>query len=213
MAASLVHDVSEFCNVQGSAVYLCSQDVEGAFDNIPFPVLFHCASNVLPDLCWRVMYYWYSQMRIYVSWNNHLGPSIKVQLGTRQGCLTSPLLFNAFYQELVDKLSECKTGININGRTYNVFVYADDLLLASLTTTGLQDLINIAVSHITDRGLKFNPQKTVCMTYGKSHFTCPPHWEINNVGLAVKHRLDYLGTVLSKDNGKEHASSRIKSSN
>ena len=44
-------------------------------------------------------------------------------------------------------------------------------------------------------------------------FTCSPHWEINNVGLAVKHRLDYLGTVLSKDNGKEHASSRIKSSN
>ena len=150
MAASLVHDVSEFCNAQGSTVYLCSLDAEGAFDNIPFPVLFHCASNVLPDLCWRVMYYWYSQMRIYVRWNNHLGPSIKVQRGTRQGGLTSPLLFNAFYQELVDKLSECKTGININGRTYNVFVYADDLLLASLTTTGLQNLIDIAVSHITD---------------------------------------------------------------
>ena len=65
MAASLVHDVSEFCNAQGSTVYLCSLDAEGAFDNIPFPVLFHCASNVLPDLCWRVMYYWYSQMRIY----------------------------------------------------------------------------------------------------------------------------------------------------
>ena len=110
-------------------MYLCSLDMEGAFDNIPFPVLFHCASNVQPDLCWRVMYYWYSQMRIYIRWNNHLGPP----------------LFNAFYQEPVDKFSECKTGININGRTYNVFVYADDLLLASLTTTGLQDLIDIAV--------------------------------------------------------------------
>ena len=51
------------------------------------------------------------------------------------------------------------------------------------------------------------------MTYGKSPFTCSPHWEIDNAGLATQHGLDYLGTVLSKDNGKEHASSRIKSSN
>ena len=40
-----------------------------------------------------------------------------------------------------------------------------------------------------------------------------PQWEINNVGLVFIHGLDYLGTVLSKDNGKEHASARIKSSN
>ena len=45
----LVHDVSEYCMSVGSSVFLCSLDVEGAYDGIPHSVLFHCAGSVLPD--------------------------------------------------------------------------------------------------------------------------------------------------------------------
>ena len=80
-------------------------------------------------------------MRIQIRWNNKLSSEISVERGTRQGGLTSPLIFNAFYQDLVQKLqNNSQHGIVINGITYNVFAYADDLLLASTTVTGLQHL-------------------------------------------------------------------------
>ena len=73
MATSLVHDVCALLNAQGSPVYLCSLDVEGAFDSLPHSLLFDCVSGILPDISWRIFYYWYTNMRVQVKWNNRLG--------------------------------------------------------------------------------------------------------------------------------------------
>jgi hypothetical protein len=213
MAASVANDVSELFNSQGSTVFLCSLDAEGAFDALPHSVLFDCVSKVLPDHCWAMLYHWYSYMHVHVKWNNELGPRIDVQRGTRQGGLTSPLIFNVFYQELVEILKSCKTGIIIDGVTYNVFCYADDLLLASATATGLQNLIDIAVTHITKRGLRFNPQKTTCVIYGKDYFKRKPMWDIDGCPLAIKEQVKYLGTILGRKSGHSHVDMRVSASN
>ena len=80
-------------------------------------------------------------------------------LSTRQGGLTSPMLFNVFYQKLVHLLSTRYSGITINNETYNVFCYADDIILASLSKAGLQQLIDTVSSFIKAGGLNFNPSK------------------------------------------------------
>ena len=67
-----------------------------------------------------------------------------INKGTRQGGLSSPFLFNLMYQDIVNELSEMNVGISINNTTYNTFCYADDLLLCSLTISGLQKLIDRA---------------------------------------------------------------------
>ena len=144
---------------------------------------------------------------------NQLGPAVAVQRGTRQGGLTSPLLFNVFYQELVDKLSKVKSGIMIGARTYNVFAYADDLLLASTTVSGLQELINISVSHISERGLKFNPQETVCVRYTKKPFVTSPSWNMEGIPLEIMEEVKYLGTILGQSGGKAHVESRVSAAN
>ena len=56
MAVSLTQDVISYCVKRGSPIYACSLDAEGAFDAIPHPVLFDKAIDVLPDVCWRLMY-------------------------------------------------------------------------------------------------------------------------------------------------------------
>ena len=67
-----------------------------------------------------------------------------VERGTRQGGLSFPLLFNMFYRDLIEQLDSMDCGVTINKQRYNVFCYADDVLLASTTPTGLQKLINTA---------------------------------------------------------------------
>ena len=156
VAKSLVHDISEYCKSMGSTVFMCSLDAEAAYDAIPHSILFDCTSKVL-------------------------NPCIKVSKGLRQGGLTSLTMFNLFYRPLIDSLASSESGIIINNRKHNVFCYADVLLLTNTTVTGLQSLIDQAVSYVSDRGLNFNPAKTICMTYGKNPFRCEPEWNISGI--------------------------------
>ena len=147
MATALVNDVVSYTNTRGSTVYTCSLDAEGAFDVIPHCVIFEKVSPVLPEHCWHIMVNWYNRLTVQVKWCQKLSTKIDVCIGTRQGGISSPFLFNIFYQDLVEKLSKCSGGILINNDTYNVFCYADDLILTSLSVTGLQELIDTANSY------------------------------------------------------------------
>ena len=149
-------------------------------------------------------------MSVNVKWRSQL--EVRVKRGTSQRGLTSPQLFNLFHQKLITKNGECSFGIVIQGRQY-VFCYADNLLLASTTVTGLQALIDLAVSHVNDRGVRFNPEKTTCMTYGPNPFTTLPKWNINGVTLPVEDNIKYLGAILDQSDGLTHAQQRTSKGN
>ena len=54
---------------------------------------------------------------------------------------------------------------------FNVFFYADNILIYSTSVTGLQNLIESAVKYVSGHGLRFNPKKTkVC------HIRWKPFW-------------------------------------
>ena len=131
-AISLAHDVSMYCTQKGSQMYVCSLDAEGAFDAIPHPVLFSKTMNILSDMSWRLLYFWYAKIKVKIKWNG-FSEDILIGKGTRQGGLTLPLLFNLFYEPLVDILSKLDGGVSIGKHKYNIFCYADDILLASTT--------------------------------------------------------------------------------
>ncbi len=209
-ATTLLNDVIAYSTTQGSTVYTCSLDAEGAFDAIPHSVLFDKASQVLPDHCWRAMYNWYADLTVRIKWKDQLSPTISVNIGTRQGGLSSPFLFNIFYQDLVEELSGITNGICIDGRNYNVFCYADDIMLTSLTSTGLQVLIDTANRYITEHGLRFNPNKTTCTTFGTNYLQPSPIWHILNTPLTETDHVTYLGTILSNSTAP-HINSRVKS--
>jgi hypothetical protein len=213
MAATVVHDISSYCVSKGSCVFMCSLDAEGAFDAIPIAVLLYKAMDVIPDHCWNILYYWYYNMSVQIGWANLVGKSIPVERGTRQGGLSSPLLFNLFYEELVSNLNSAECGVTIGEHHFNVSCYADDLLLCSLTVSGLQKLINYADEYISGHGLRFNPSKTICMVYGKHWLTSDPKWTIKNEQLTNRDSITYLGTVLDGSHiktGTKHTDSRIR---
>ena len=54
--------------------------------------------------------------------------------------------------------------------SFNTFCYADDILLCSLTVTGLQRMIDIANEYVSSHGLSFNPMKTECILFGGCSF-------------------------------------------
>ena len=210
MATALACDVIRYCLRKGLPTFLCSLDAEGAFDFIPHSVLLYKAINKVPDHCWTVMYSWYRNISVQIRWAGVTSKPIKVERGTRQCGLASPFLFNLFYQQLIDSLSDSEAGVTIGGATYNVYCYADDILLASTSASGLQCRINIAVNYVMSHGLRFNPNKTVCMIRGQNPFTSIPSWSIEGIQLALSDKLPYLGSSIDNCRGASHADMRIR---
>jgi hypothetical protein len=208
-AIALVHDVCNFCATNGTPIHLCSLDAEGAFDAIPHAILLMKAANLIPDPYWRVLLAWYKKMHVSICWNGCTTSPIPVERGTRKGGLSSPLLFNLLYRDMVTELNSADCGVTIQDSNFNVFCYADDLLLASTTTTGLQQLIDIADRYIKGHGLRFNPAKTCCMTFGKHHLASPPRWAIDGCSLSTEDSITYLGAIIQHDKGEAHAQRRI----
>ena len=207
MAVTLTHDVISHCNARGSPVYCCSLDAEGAFDALPHSVLLHKAVDIVPDHMWATLVYWYARLKVQVKWLDFLASPIPVLKGTRQGGLSSPFLFNIFYKDLVTKLNNKSCGIRIFGQNYNVFCYADDLLLMSLTTSGLQQLIETANATITAQALRFNASKTTCTAHGLRSMMPPTEWTLNGTQLSCQSDLAYLGVTL---NASSHVEQRTK---
>ena len=210
MAAALAHDLGSYCVDSGSPVYYCSLDAEGAFDALLHPILLKKAIGVLPDLSWRVLHFWYSHMSVCIKWKSCLSEAIVIERGTRQGGLSSPILFNLFYKGLIDTLQSISCGIHINNVNFNTICYADDILLCSTTVTGLQKMINIASDYIHKHGLRFNPHKTSCLIMGANPFVTPPIWTMEGETLNIETQISYLGTVLGKKCGTSHCESRIR---
>ena len=177
----------------------------GAFDALPHSILFAKAKSIIPDHFWRILVFWYGKLSGYIKWNGSISKPFTICKGTRQGGLTSPFLFNIFYEDMVSNLSSASGGITIDSMNYNVFCYADDILLTSTTITGLQKLIDIAKCY----GLKFNAGKTQCVTFGKPCFD-NAKWYLNKKELNQVDNITYLGAILS-DNNKTHVRSRISS--
>ena len=70
-------------------------------------------------------------------------------------------------------------------------------MLASLTVTGLQTMINVANRYITEHGLQFNPKKTECVIFGRSTLHPHPELELNGTKLTETDSVTYLGVTLS----------------
>jgi len=211
MSIALAHDVCELSLNSGSPLFLCSLDAEGAFDAIPHEVLFSKTIDNMPLMSWKVMVTWYSHIKVNILIGSHLDVTpIYIKCGTRQGSLTSPLMFNMIYRDLIKTVNSSEHGVYINGVNYNVFNYADDLLLACTTSTGLQALINTSVQSIRAEGLDFNPKKTVCSIYGMNPLISEPKWHIDDVSLQVNDSITYLGAVLGRNASTSHAHVRIR---
>ena len=88
--------------------------------------------------------------------------------GVRQGCISSPYLFNLYAEYIMRNagLNETQAGIKIAGRNINNLRYADDTTLMAESEEELKSLLMKAKEESEKVGLKLNIQKTKIMASG-----------------------------------------------
>lgn len=100
-------------------------------------------------------------------------------LGLPQGCVLSPVLFNAFIDDIVEY---------IEPRLRNkILIYADDILLISTIPSEIENIIRQVEKHSRDNNYKLNPTKCKIMT------NCTSELRICGSILERVSKIKYLG--------------------
>ena len=125
----------------------------------------------------------------------------KTGKGVRQGCTSSPCLFN-FYAEYIMRnagLEEAQAGLKIAGRNINNLRYVDDTILMTESEEELKGLLMKVKKESEKAGLKLNIQKTKTMV--SSPITS---WQIDEETMETVTDLIFLGSKITADGDCSH---------
>jgi hypothetical protein len=118
---------------------------------------------------------------------------IPCNVGVKQGDVLSPNLFNLFLHDLPDFISGDLSAPIVGQTPINSLLYADDLLIFSLTAEGLQQSLSKLGAYCKDWGLEINLDKTKIIKFCKSGRRCSDTFVINDTLIKCVHNYKYLG--------------------
>ncbi len=191
--------IDKYVKKMKKPLYTCFVDFQKAFDRVWHNALFYKLKTMgVSDKFYAIIKSMYSQTEMAVRVGSTLTSMFPSNIGIRQGDILSPLLFNLFINELPLKLqaSDINAPVLVN-RSVPCLLYADDLILLSLSKSGLQASLNLLSRFCDEWGLDINVSKSKIMTFvGNGHlmknkFTCC------GVVLECVHEYTYLGIVIT----------------
>ena len=187
---------------RNSTVFMCFLDASKAFDRINHGKLFaKLLERGVPSYIIRILQFWYSHQTMQVRWGMSISTPIYVSNGVRQGGVLSPLLFNLYMDHLSVELKECRTGCLVGDSLINLMLYADDLVVLSPSSAGLQQLLRICSQYGIMYDIQFNSTKNVVLIARtkEDRKLVFPSFSLAGEPLVVVKKVKYLGHVIRDD--------------
>ena len=151
----------------GSTVNLCTLDIRKAFDRMSHPGLFiKLMKKMIPNDLLATLEFWFSMCTTCVRWENSYSKFFKITRGVRQGGVLSPHLFSVFMDDIFDVIHSAQTGCHLGCLNFNIFLYADDILLITPSVTALQHLILTVERFLLSCDMALNVKKSSCLRIG-----------------------------------------------
>ena len=102
-----------------------------------------------------------------VRWGNIVSSSFCVSNGVKQGGILSPTLFNVYMDSLSTSLKSTNIGggVHIGGQLLNHLRYADDLCFISMSSAGMQRMLNICKDYAEQHSLHYNGSKSFSVCF------------------------------------------------
>ena len=125
----------------------------------------------------------------------------QVEKGVRQGCISSPCLFNLYAEYIMRNagLEEAQAGIKIAGRNVNNVRYADDTTLMAESEKELKSLLMKVKEKSEKVGLTLNIEKTKITA--SSPITS---WQIDGEAVETVANFIFLGSKITADGDCSH---------
>ena len=147
----------------------------------------------------------YKNVSYAIKLKNGILDPIKSNLGLKQGCPLSPILFNIYINDIGRYLKDNGTGnLTLGSTNINHFLYADDLVLLSETKEGLQDHLDSLEKFTKAKELTVNTKKSVIMIFNNSGRKTKDKFMYNNQELSQVQSFTYLGVEISASGTFSH---------
>jgi hypothetical protein len=98
-----------------------------------------------------------------------------------------------FTHDLLEKLHNSNLGCHIKYLSFNALMYADDLLLLSLSLSHLQKMLQICSAELKLLDMSVNVKKSCCIRIGKGFDTKVENLTIGDSTIPWGNQLLYLG--------------------
>ena len=120
--------------------------------------------------------------------DGHLDP-IKSNLGLKQGYPLSPMMFNLYIDDIKDIFDAQCDPVTITDTKISHFLYADDLVVVSLSPEGLQRSLDKISNYATTKSLTISIKKSKSMIF-------------NAGGRLIKTKNQLLNTIIARESLK-----------
>ena len=92
---------------------------------------------------WRVLKGMYEHTQNCVLIGSRKTDFFDVDVGVRQGCVLSPILFSIYINGLAKDVASSGLGIDVGGQDVAILLYADDIALISPSSNDLQKAMDL----------------------------------------------------------------------
>ena len=139
------------------------------------------------------------QHRLRVNWNGHNSEPFNVSRGVRQGGVLSPILFALYLDDLLTELSRTSVGCYWDKIFVGAIAYADDITLLAPTPSALRKLLVVCETSGSSLMLKFNPDKTQCIRFGRRSSELCDAFKFCGKFIKCEKSVSHLGHVLQEN--------------
>src|SRR3954471_16215839 len=143
---------------------------------------------------WLVIRNIYETVESTVILGEELSDWFSVELGLKQGCTLSPLLFLIFVEGLSQRLRKCHVGLEAGHVLINHLLFADDLALCAGSSQELQKLLDIVYDYSWRWRFRFNIAKSnIVQVAGKKKNVLRGEYYLGIEKLKIVKAYRYLG--------------------
>ena len=124
--------------------------------------------------------------------------TISSNLGLKQGCPLSPLLFNLYINNFASYLPDLgENSIKFGRETVSHFFYADDLVILAESREKLQQKLDRLAKFSKDKDLAVNAEKSKVMIFNRAGRRIDQPFTIDGEQVEVVQRFTYLGVDIT----------------
>ena len=180
-------------------LYCCFIDLKKAFDSVIHPALFLKLVNLnIRGKFLSIIESMYNNIRLRVKLNKSaLSEAFPSRVGVFQGDNLSPNLFNIFINDVTKVFDQTCYPVTLGDKSINNLIYADDLLLLSENSEGLQNCIDKVHIYCNKWGLDINHVKSKVMVFNKCSRLTNDKFFIDKMEIESVKQYKYLGIVFS----------------
>jgi hypothetical protein len=181
--------------------YCCFIDIQKAYDRVWRKGLWKKLYDYgIRGKMWRMIKNIYQNVESCVQVNGRRSRFFPINVGLRQGCVLSPLLFDLFINGLIEEIKKSDLGVSYGQEKIAILMFADDIVLTAENAEELQQLMDLTQNYSERWRFKFNHIKSAVVIFRHHRTTAETsrEWRLGNELVAELDSYKYLGIEFDK---------------